>query len=104
METTIQKYNPKRLYIAGKVTGEDYDFCFRKFKAAEELMDSVGFIVFNPMKFIPKDADWKSAMQVCIATLMQMDVVYALKDWHYSKGAKLELKIAEAFNIEIIYQ
>lgn len=91
-----------RVYIAGKVTGEDPIECNKKFSKAELLLTSMKMQAVNPRLFVPSDADWKQAMKLCIKSLITCDFIYLLPDWKESEGAKLEVTIAEKLGIEII--
>jgi len=92
----------KRVYIAGKVSGEEYEKCVAKFTDAADRLKSSGMIPVNPMNFVPKDMDWKGAMKLCIRSLVTCDYMLLLDDWKESKGAKLERSLAVVLGIPII--
>lgn len=91
----------KKIYIAGKVTGEPIAECTMKFGAAQKELESMGFEAVNPLAVVGDfKAPWKEAMKKCINALMDCDGVLILYDWSKSKGAKLEILICNKLGIE----
>lgn len=96
--------NCKKIYIAGQVTGLDYAQTFKKFADAEHHLDWLGYETINPMREVPKEANWKDAMKTCIVKLMECDSIYLLDDHVHSKGAMMEKNIAMQLEMEIFNQ
>jgi len=92
----------KVVYIAGMVTGLLYEDVVKKFNKAEELLLDRRFIVMNPIKLVPKDADWHIALNLCTKILRCCDAIALLSDWDESRGAIIEKELAEGMNLEII--
>lgn len=92
----------QKVYIAGKVTGEDYEETLHKFKEWEILLNDKGYITVNPTKLVPKDTEWKRAMRTCISELMKCDLIFLLPDWTESKGTLIELELAATFGINML--
>lgn len=94
----------KRIYIAGKVTGELHEECVAKFDKTEKHINNVHKDVFviNPMKIVPKDTFWKLAMKICLRALIACDAIYILEDWHLSRGATIEVLLAKFLGIEML--
>ena len=93
-----------KIYIAGKVTGETIEGCTLKFRSAQLRLEFRGFIAVNPIEVVNDwQTPWRPAMQKCIAALMDCDAILLLPDWQDSQGAKLEAKIAEAFQLHIFH-
>lgn len=88
-----------RIYIAGRVTGEDYEETAFKFAQAEKMLKDKGYQVVNPMNEIEQGTDWNNAMRQCIIHLCTCGFIYLLEDWMDSRGAKLEKTIAEGLEI-----
>lgn len=84
-----------KIYIAGKVTGEDPAQCAAKFKAAADELRAAGFEPVNPIELVnnPK-ASWCDAMKICIKALMDCTGVYLLPCHVKSVGALKERKLA----------
>jgi hypothetical protein len=82
-----------KLYIAGKVTGEsEYK---EKFDRAERWLRLAGYDVCNPTDYGLEDTSWNDAMRFLIPKLLECDGVAMLPDWRKSRGAILEVAIAE---------
>lgn len=93
----------RRIYIAGKVTGEDYTTCMLKFGAKETELTLKGFEVLNPLKVVnDASCSWEIAMRKCLAAMLTCDAVYLLPCWPQSRGAILERYLAGHLGIEII--
>ena len=95
----------KKVYIAGKITGEDYEIVKAKFDAVESDLREAGFKPINPFKIAPFNPTktWSDYMKVCIKELVDCERVVFLPDAFTSKGAKLEYEIARKLGIEIKY-
>lgn len=93
-----------KIYIAGKVTGEDVKPCKEKFLRAEYVLRKKGYEVVNPTKLLSPTANWNEAMRVCIKELAGCDEIYMLEDWRESRGASIEHLVAKAIGLKITYQ
>lgn len=98
-------YRQYRLYIAGRIAGEDnYQ---QKFAAACEEVRQLGHEPVSPCE-IHDGCDhrdrWESWMICDLHTLLDCDGVYALRDWSWSKGANIEVQLALRLGKEVIYQ
>ena len=100
-----------KIYIAGKISGIE-DKAFELFENAEKklLSEADGFLskklqVVNPMK-LPHNHDrtWEAYMKECIKALVECEAVYLLNNWKESRGAKIEVSLAESLNLRIIKQ
>ena len=91
-----------KVYICGKVTGEDPLFCSMKFKQHAYHLRELGHEVINPMELVPVGVDWKLAMIICIRELITCDAISPLADTLNSKGAMLEWSIAQQLGLHII--
>lgn len=116
----------KRIYISGKI-GEEIvsEATRRKFAEAQALLEAKGYEVFNPVS-----EEWQkhilygygAEIQQAIAppggpigkysyfllrdlmALATKDVIYMLKDWTESHGARTEHEFAKAIGLEILYE
>ena len=94
--------NKPKIYIAGKVTGEDHLECAAKFAKAKQEIEAAGFEAVNPLEVVGTwDITWEAAMKKCIKALMDCDKVYMLPCCSRSQGAKIETDLAWKFNISI---
>ena len=90
------------IYIAGKVTGEDYKHCVAKFATAQRILEAEGYKVVNPIELVPAGTEWEQAMSICLNALSTCDGLLLLPDWIYSEGAQMERDFAIMNNIDKI--
>lgn len=95
----------KKIYIAGKITGEPIYDCVRKFEdAGVELMFDYDLVIPLFLDGIHFGIEHHKAIEICLEALKECDVIYMMKDWKESKGAKMEHDFAIENGIEIIYE
>ena len=88
-----------KLYISGPITGiENYE---KNFLAAERALRLRGYIVVNPCKIRHRGTMWEDYMKRDIAALLTCDGVALLPNWINSRGAKLEVHIAQALGMPV---
>lgn len=86
----------KKIYIAGKVTGENPEECTIKFKFHQDLIESMGFEAVNPLDVVNDwNSTWRDAMNLCIKALVDCDGIFFLPDHVASPGAQLEGTLSE---------
>ena len=90
----------KMVYIAGKVTGLEYNTVWFKFKNRQIQLEALGYAVLNPCEWVQENADWQAAMKECVVLLAgAADAIDLLPDWEASEGATLEMQLCERFGI-----
>ena len=90
----------KKIYIAGKVTGEHPIDCTLKFENAKSGIQKLGLQPVNPLEVVGSfKVTWEQAMRKCIKALMECDAIYVLPCAENSKGAGLECSLAATLNI-----
>jgi hypothetical protein len=104
-----------KIYIAGPMTGVE-DFNFPLFFETEEKLKELGYETLNPAKNDGADvktatqnaisaslsgATWSSYMRRDLSNLCLSDAVCVLPNWKSSKGASLEVQVAQALDIPI---
>jgi hypothetical protein len=65
------------------------------------LRDS-GHAVTNPAELNPDGGSWNDCMRRDIVALMDCDTVATLPGWENSKGARLEVLIAERLGMTVV--
>lgn len=96
------KKNKKKIYIAGKVTGEEIAKCTMKFGGVQAELEEMGFEAVNPLEVVGTfKTTWEAAMKKCITALMDCDAVLFLPCASDSEGARLEFIIAERVKIPL---
>lgn len=92
----------KKIYIAGKVTGEPIAECTIKFGTAQKSIEALGFEAINPLEVVGDwNTPWNEAMKKCITALMECDGMVLLQDWRDSTGAKIERQLADDLDLVI---
>ena len=92
----------KDVYLAGKVTGVNYESALREFDIYELLLKNDKYNVTNPMHHISKHASWEEAMKVSMELLKSCNAICLIPNWKTSKGAKQELMYALQHDYTII--
>lgn len=95
----------RKVYIAGKVTGDpEYR---EKFEAAEQHLRETGCFaedaIINPAKACPDGWSWLRCMLHCMRLLAGCSMVLFLPDWRESRGAKIEHLEARMLRKHIVY-
>ncbi len=92
-----------RVYIAGKVTGLDYQQTFDKFARIEQTIRELGHETVNPMRLVGKHIkDWQQAMKICLPEMLTCDAIYLIHDWSDSRGARLEYLMANELGFRLL--
>lgn len=95
----------KKIYIAGKVSGEPLAECTMKFGMAQKKLEQSGFTAVNPLEVVGNwKTDWLPAMKLCIKALMDCDGILLLPDYLDSRGATIERNLAKELNIPVSYR
>ena len=99
----------RKIYISGPISGLPIEEAIENFQEAERLFEMLDFKVFNPIKISPFDAwkTWADYMKDDLAVLLDFthkDCIYMLRGYERSKGAMIELQIAKALGVTVIFQ
>jgi len=92
----------KKVYVAGKISGLDYELVKKKFTDAHNLLLFLGLSPVIPIFLCKADWNWWRCMAVCLWNLAQCDAIYLLPDWQNSRGARIERKFAKLLKIKEI--
>lgn len=100
---------PKRIFISGKITGEQPGACMHKFESARRHLVYYQHwhgVIINPLDMpgIHFGISHAEAMHLCLQALKHCTHIYMLRDWENSPGAIQEREFAKANDIKIIYQ
>lgn len=91
-----------KIFISGRVSGINYQTAKYNFLRAERYWQRKGYQVVNPTKLCNKNWSWIRCMIVCLWNLAKCRYVYFLPNYTYSRGAKIEFKVAKLLNKIII--
>ncbi|WAX22827.1 hypothetical protein MAJJADAN_00065 [Pseudomonas phage Amjad_SA] len=83
----------KRVYISGPMTGLP-DFNYPAFNAEAARLRALGYHVENPAEN-PEQPCWEDYMKVAIRQMLTCDTIAVLPGWGKSRGAWMEVSIAE---------
>jgi hypothetical protein len=91
-----------KIYIAGPMSGLP-EFNRPAFTAAADKLRAAGVEVINPAEHFGGDQSlpWSVYMREGIAAVLRADCVRVLPGWENSRGAKLEVAVAEAIGIPV---
>jgi uncharacterized protein DUF4406 len=93
-----------RAYISGKITGLS-DMGRKKFEDAKNKLHfdyGTDAIIVNPHNLPSRhDKRWQSYMKVCLAALLRCNALIILPDWKKSRGAIVEVMIANIVSIPL---
>lgn len=95
-----------KVYISGGITNaKNYK---QHFNNAEKLLRKYFSQVYNPASFsfdcMVKEMSWEDYMKYDLQFLIECNYIYMLKGWFFSKGARLERKIAKKLGIIVLYE
>ena len=109
----------KAVYIAGPMRDRP-EFNFPAFFDAAWRLESQGYTVYNPAQHDIEcnvnvigltglaaeltNFDIRKAMKWDCAAICECDAIYMLHGWEDSKGACVEIALAELLELEILYQ
>ena len=90
------------IYVSGPMTGM-LELNFPAFNAAAQRLRALGFEVVNPAELNPDPAaKWVDCMRQDIKALCDCQAVATLPGWERSKGASLEVLIAERLGMAVM--
>jgi len=91
-----------RCYIAGPMSGLP-ELNFPAFHAKAAHLRGMGFDVVSPAEIgVDPSAGWKACMRADIRELVTCDAIVPLPGWENSKGAKLEMHIAQELGLQVL--
>jgi len=99
----------KHIYLCGPVSGRNIQEAADHFKEIEGKIRransgvDIYYCTSNPMRFCSPDFDWYQAMRICVRELSSCDGIALLQGWQRSRGATLELKLAQDLHIPVVY-
>lgn len=104
IEIKLSGKQMKRCYISGKITGMETE-AEALFEEAEREVMRRGYMPVNPFKIDhDHDKSWRAYMRSDIKALCDCEAIYMLTNWRDSKGATIELQIANHLEMDVIHQ
>ncbi|PWI56062.1 DUF4406 domain-containing protein [Sulfoacidibacillus thermotolerans] len=88
-------------YLSGPMSGLP-DYNYPAFFEAESALFSQGYLVANPARTnLPEGSPWEAYMRDDLRKMLGADAVVVLPGWETSRGARLEVQVAEALGMPI---
>jgi len=92
---------PVTVYVCGPMSGLP-DFNRPLFNQAAQLLREAGYHVINPAE-VPSQGSWAEYMRVGLrAVVTEANLVAVLPGFHQSRGAMLEVAVAEALGVACV--
>jgi len=97
----------KMIYLCGPVTGSEqaeyfFDKVEKKINSAAKS-NNIEIHTVSPIRSCKPSYDWYKAMKCCIPAMVMCDGIALLNGWQNSKGASLELNLAQDLHIPVVY-
>jgi hypothetical protein len=107
----MSRKKKRTVYISGKMTGV-YAYNFKAFFEKQLAFEELGFEVVNPAEYdaeVLRQTGTGRTWDECIEADKRMireeaDIIFMMKGWRTSKGARAELEEAKLKGIEIWYE
>jgi hypothetical protein len=103
-----------RVYISGPITGSPG--AEKVFQGYENYLATLGFEPVNPFNVAPEclqegapgrlchgDNPWRCHVRADLVAMLQCDMIYMLPGWEGSTGARLELQVAAAVGLKVMF-
>ena len=106
LPTKHAKEHEMKIYISGAISGLETAVAFQNFERAEDLLRERGHEPVNPMKKVSEQEgkSWEEYMKEDIPIMLECDGIFMLSNYHGSRGARLELYVAEALGMEVMHE
>jgi hypothetical protein len=91
----------KPIYLSGPMTGLP-DLNFPAFYSMAARLRAAGYAVINPAELDHPTKEWSDCLRRDIVALMGCHTVATLPGWEHSKGARLEVLIADRLGMSVV--
>lgn len=95
----------EKCYIAGKITGLPEAEYRANFEIAKKILVEMGYEPISPLDLPHNHGhSWAEYLREDIAALVECQKLFAMMDWPDSRGATIEVGLATALGLAMIYQ
>lgn len=99
VDGSVEEVAPKRVYVAGPMTGIEH-YNRTAFETAAKTLNAAGYNAITPFDCLTTD-DWQEGTRADIRAMLQCEEIFVLPGWQNSKGASLEIQIARTLKMPI---
>jgi len=98
-----------KMYLAGKISGEDYKNVKAKFNYYMSIYNNMEYntknkvMLINPLEHINKNTEWAEAIKQCLELIKDCDSILFIPDFVNSNGCKIEHYYSTIQNKKIYY-
>lgn len=98
-----------KMYLAGKISGEDYKNVTSKFNYYMSIYNNMEDYtknkvkLINPLEHINKNTEWADAIKLCLELIKDCDSILFIPDFLNSNGCKIEHYYSTMQNKKIYY-
>lgn len=96
------------MYISGKIsadTREEVEKNLKRFADKAEELKKMGWIVFNPGELECVGWTWEQYLARDLKFIYEnRPILYMLKGWEDSRGARLELETGKLLNLNFVFE
>lgn len=93
----------KKVYISGQITGIEMKDCIARFENAEREVRNMGFEPVNPLdNGLTEFACYGDHIRASLKMMLECDMIYMLRGWEHSNGARMEHEVACKCGMEIL--
>lgn len=101
-----------KIYISGAISGLEEQATRKRFEEAKQRWLALGFSVINPFDLYDQakkhygteSIAWGLIMRLDLKALEECQIIYMLKGWENSPGARIEREFAMRLRLEVIYE
>lgn len=98
------KYTIMTIYISLPITGQEQE-AREKADLTKAMLSRAGHKVISPFDiYAGAKPKWEDHICCDLRALMDCDAVYLCEGWQFSRGCRIEAKVAQELNLQILYE
>lgn len=101
----MEKEIRKKIYISGPLSGYDYKERQETFTTIQRILEYMNYEVKNPLGNCSLcDSAKRQNMREDLKMLLDCDEIFMMDGWNRSQDCLLELNVAVAANMQVLYE